>query len=78
MNSGKIAKIMNSSQLAIVSPSVILHEVFYMEIPFIAIKTASNQNDIYNFIKSSCQFTLEHFCRDKFKLLLELKLKEIK
>lgn len=50
VNSNKIAKLMKRSDFAIVSPSVIVHEVIYMELKFIAIKTADNQNDMYNYL----------------------------
>ncbi|MBL0703749.1 MAG: UDP-2,4-diacetamido-2,4,6-trideoxy-beta-L-altropyranose hydrolase, partial [Sulfurospirillum sp.] len=51
INSNKIAKLMKKSDMAIVTPSVTLNEVYFMELPFIAIKTAKNQNDMYRFIK---------------------------
>jgi UDP-2,4-diacetamido-2,4,6-trideoxy-beta-L-altropyranose hydrolase len=51
INSTKIAKLMRKSNLAIVTPSVILNEVYYMKLPFIAIKTADNQDEMYNFVK---------------------------
>jgi spore coat polysaccharide biosynthesis predicted glycosyltransferase SpsG len=43
---------MNSSDLAIVTPSVTLNEVMYLEIPFIAIKTEDNQQYMYDYLKS--------------------------
>ncbi len=51
VNSDKMAKIMNQCDLAIITPSVTIHEIIYMELPFIAIKTIDNQNEIYNYIK---------------------------
>ena len=50
INSNNIEKIMHSANLAIVAPSVILHEVLYMEIPFIAIKIAENQEYMYQYL----------------------------
>jgi len=46
----RMAKILNSCDFAVVTPSVILHEVIYMEIPFLAIKTADNQNEMVKFL----------------------------
>ena len=46
----KMASIMNNADLAIVTPSVTLNEVFFMNLPFIAIKTASNQSEMYSFL----------------------------
>lgn len=51
VNSNNIAKLMNSSCFAIISPSVIAHEVLYLNLPFLAIKTAKNQNYMYKFLR---------------------------
>lgn len=51
INSTSIAKLMAKSNLAIVTPSVTLNEVYFIKLPFIAIKTASNQENMYKFLK---------------------------
>jgi spore coat polysaccharide biosynthesis predicted glycosyltransferase SpsG len=51
INSTKVATLMAKSDLAIVTPSVTLNEVFFMGLKFIAIKTASNQQEMYNYVK---------------------------
>ena len=51
INSKQIAQLLNQSRLAIITPSVMVHEVLFMEIPFIAIKTASNQEDLFAYLK---------------------------
>jgi len=51
VDSKKIAKIMAKSSLAIVTPSVVLNEVFFMGLEFIAIQTAKNQNEMFKYIK---------------------------
>ena len=51
IDSTKIAKLMAKSDLAIVTPSVVLNEVFYMGLKFIVIKTANNQQEMYNYVK---------------------------
>lgn len=53
INSTKIAKLIRKSNFAIITPSVTLNEVFYMNLPFIAIKTASNQNYMYKYLKNN-------------------------
>lgn len=53
IDSNKVAKLLNQSKFAIVTPSVIVHEVLYMEVPFAAIKTESNQDDIYIWLKKN-------------------------
>lgn len=60
-NSNKIAKLMKKSDFAIVTPSVTVNEVYFMKLPFIAIKTAENQNDIYSFLKKKKFLTIKKF-----------------
>jgi UDP-2,4-diacetamido-2,4,6-trideoxy-beta-L-altropyranose hydrolase/UDP-4-amino-4,6-dideoxy-N-acetyl-beta-L-altrosamine N-acetyltransferase len=52
-DSTKIAKLMKKSDCAIVTPSVTLNEVYFMKLPFLAIKMASNQDDIYQYLKKN-------------------------
>jgi UDP-2,4-diacetamido-2,4,6-trideoxy-beta-L-altropyranose hydrolase len=52
INSEKIAKLMAKSHLAVVTPSVTLNEIYYMELPFFAIQTATNQRYMTEFIKN--------------------------
>lgn len=61
VNSNEVAKLMNQSKFAIITPSVILHEILFMEIQFLAIKTASNQNDMYKYLKKKSYDVLEKF-----------------
>lgn len=51
INTDNIASLMNESDFAIVTPSVIVNEVLFMRIPFIAIQTAYNQNEIAQYLK---------------------------
>ena len=71
INANKIAKLMGKSDLAIVTPSVTVNEVHYIEIPFIAIKTADNQMDMYTYLKKKKYLVLENF--DKSKLEKNIK-----
>jgi len=50
INTNIIAKLMNEADFAIITPSVIMNEVFYLKIPFIAIKTADNQRYMYKYL----------------------------
>jgi len=52
INSNQIANLLHNSDLAIVTPSVILNELFYLDIPFIAIQTADNQRYMVEFLKN--------------------------
>jgi len=67
VNSKEIAKMMNQSKFAIVTPSVMVHEVLFMNIPFLAIKTASNQDDMYIYLKNNGQIILDIFEKNIFK-----------
>jgi len=67
INSNKIAKLMRKNHFAIVTPSVTVNEVYYMNLPFIAIKTASNQKDIYEYLKKKKYLVLENFNKNKLK-----------
>ncbi|WP_415396921.1 UDP-2,4-diacetamido-2,4,6-trideoxy-beta-L-altropyranose hydrolase [Sulfurimonas sp. CS5] len=60
-DANNIAKLMAKSSFAIVSPSVILNEVYFMNLPFIAIKTAKNQDDMYKYLKNKNYLTLKKF-----------------
>jgi len=46
---------------------MVLNEVYFMELPFIAIKTASNQDDIYKYLKKEKYLTLKQFDTKKLK-----------
>ena len=61
INSDKIAELMKKSDFAIVTPSVIANEVYFMNLDMISIKTASNQNLMYNFFSEKGFFTMEEF-----------------
>lgn len=71
IDSNQLAELMNISDFAIIAPSVISAEVIYMKLPFIAIKTAENQSEIYNFLKSKCFFVLEDFNSEKLEMLVK-------
>ncbi|OIP53456.1 MAG: UDP-2,4-diacetamido-2,4,6-trideoxy-beta-L-altropyranose hydrolase [Helicobacteraceae bacterium CG2_30_36_10] len=72
INSNKIAKLMAKSDFAIVTPSVTLNEIYFMEIPFIAIKTAKNQDDMYKYLKKKKFLVLNKFKNEKLKKHVEL------
>ena len=61
VNSDEIAKLLHQSHLAIVTPSVMVHEVLFMEIPFIAIQTAPNQSEMADYLLSHNYTVLPHF-----------------
>ena len=60
----------NNSDFAIVTPSVTLNEIYFMELPFLAIMTAPNQIDVYEYIKLNKHLVLKEF--NHFKLYKKL------
>ena len=76
INSKQIAKLMNESDFAIVTPSVTVNEAYYLNLPIIAIKTAENQIDMYEFLKKNKYQVLDKFKKEKLKKALEKLLKE--
>ena len=71
VNSTQIAKLMNRADFAIITPSVTVHETLYLGTPFIAIKTASNQDDMYKYLKKKKFLVLKKFNDQKFKRKVE-------
>lgn len=67
VNSDKIAKLMRKSDFAIITPSVTMNEVYFMNIPFIAIKTADNQKDMYSYLHKKNFLVLKKFDKATFK-----------
>lgn len=67
VNSNSIAKLMKKSDFAIVTPSVTVNEVYFMNIPFIAIQTASNQYDMYTYLKKNKFLVLKKFNTKKLR-----------
>jgi len=73
----KMAKLMRKSDFAIITPSVILNEVYFINLPFIAIKTAKNQEEIYSFLKKKRYLTLKKFHSKKLALKIKQLLKSL-
>ncbi|WP_309498785.1 UDP-2,4-diacetamido-2,4,6-trideoxy-beta-L-altropyranose hydrolase [Sulfurovum sp.] len=61
INTDQIAKLMHEADFAIVTPSVTLNEIFYMGLPFIAIKTAENQKEMVAFLEKNDLTVIKEF-----------------
>ena len=73
INANNIAKLINNSDMAIISPSVISHEVLYMGVPFISILTGSDQKDIFQYYRDKKMITMKKFNRRKlFNYIIQL------
>lgn len=69
VNTKEVAKLLHQSKLAIVTPSVMVHEVLFMEVPFIAIKTAPNQDNMCYYLKNNGYPALEAFNEHQLRQL---------
>jgi len=78
INSNNIAKLMRKCDFAIITPSVIAHEVRYMGLPFISIKTADNQEDIHRYLKEKKFLCLKKFEKNKLEIAISKMIKDIK
>ena len=74
----KIAKLMRKSDFAIVSPSVVVNEVYFMNLPFIEIKTAKNQEDMYRYLKKKDFLTMQKYKKTELKYLVENMISNLK
>ncbi len=72
INSTEVAKLMHKSDFAILTPSVTVNEAYFMKLPFIAIKTEENQEDIYSYLQNKSIFTLKSFDAEKLSQKIEL------
>tara|TARA_Y100000590_G_scaffold459624_1_gene617178 strand:+ start:1757 stop:2674 length:918 start_codon:yes stop_codon:yes gene_type:complete len=72
IDTNKMAQLMNNANLVITTPSVTMNEVFYMEVPFIGIKIAENQNEIYKYLKENNFPVMNNFDHATlYRLLIE-------
>jgi len=72
INSSKIARLLGSSDFAIVTPSVTVNEVLYLEVPFVAIKTADNQKEMYRYLIENDYLALENFSEVELQRAVEV------
>lgn len=71
INSNKVANLMRKSDFAIITPSVTLNEIYFMNLPFVAIKVATNQDEMYNYLKKSGYLVLKKYSSKKLTNMLE-------
>jgi len=71
IDSNEIATLMKRSDFAIVSPSVVLNEVLYMGISFIAIQTADNQQFMVEYLQSNNYPVLKHLDTEMLRKMLQ-------
>ena len=76
INSNQIAELIAKSDFAIVTPSVTVNEVYYLNLPMIGIKTAQNQIDMYNYLKKNRYPVIDKFNKNKLKIAINKLLKK--
>ena len=72
INTEKIASLMNEADFAIVTPSVTVNEVIFMGLPFIAIQTADNQNEIAQYLEEQEFQVLRSYGSNKLKVAINV------
>ncbi len=78
INTNQIAKLMNEADFAIITPSVTINEIFYLDVPFIAIKTADNQNYMYHYLKENSYMICKTYNNYELENYIKKILKDIK
>ncbi len=71
INTTQIAQLMRNADLAIVTPSVTINEVFFMGLPFIAIQTADNQRQMVEYLQKKGLPCLKTFDRKRLSDIIE-------
>jgi len=81
INTNEMATLINKANLAIITPSVTANEVFYMNTPLIAIKTASNQDEMYKYLEKHGYLCVDNFntvdLTSNIKILLDKEIVEL-
>jgi len=70
INATNIANLIAQSDLAIITPSVTMNEVWHMEVPFIAIQVAENQRYMRKFLEKQKCAVLKSFSSIKLYIFL--------
>ncbi len=60
-----IAKLMNKCSFAIITPSLVANEAIYLNKKIIVIKVASNQKYMYKYLKSTNNFVMKKYNKNK-------------
>ena len=60
-----IAQLMNNSDYAIITPSTIVYEAMFLNLPFIAIKTADNQIYLHRYLQNNNYYSFDNFDQKK-------------
>lgn len=73
----EVAALAQQAHFAIITPSSLANELFALQIPFIAIKTAKNQDYMSAFLSKCGLNVLDKFSKKAFVTLLEQEIKQV-
>ncbi|KAF3978466.1 MAG: UDP-2,4-diacetamido-2,4,6-trideoxy-beta-L-altropyranose hydrolase [Methylococcales symbiont of Iophon sp. n. MRB-2018] len=71
INHSSIAELMDNSDFAVITPSVTSQEIIYLNLPFIAIKTADNQLYLHQYLQEKSYHSLGVFNENKLISAIE-------
>lgn len=66
-----IAQLMDSSDFAIITPSVSAYEVMTLKLPFIAIQTADNQHYLANYLENNNFLLMRTWSSNRLRILIQ-------
>ncbi|NCD13502.1 MAG: UDP-2,4-diacetamido-2,4,6-trideoxy-beta-L-altropyranose hydrolase, partial [Epsilonproteobacteria bacterium] len=69
VNTKEVAKLLHQSRCIITTPSVMVHEVLFMKLPFIAIQTAQNQEAMFEYLHQKGYLVLKEWNEHAFMRL---------
>ncbi len=67
IDSKEVAKLMQESSFAIITPSVTANEAYFLGLRMIVIKTAKNQHQMYKYLSKKGYFALKKFDKKELK-----------
>lgn len=74
IDTDKIAKLIQNSDFAIITPSVVANEVYLLRKQIISIKTAKNQLDMYKYLKKKYYYVINKFNENKLRIVINKQL----
>jgi len=74
VDTSQVASLMSASKFAIVSASSLLNEIYYLNLPFIAVQTAQNQRYMVEFLQKNGFDALQKYDEEKLKDFIQKKI----
>jgi UDP-2,4-diacetamido-2,4,6-trideoxy-beta-L-altropyranose hydrolase len=74
VDTSQVATLMSASKFAIVSASSLLNEIYYLNLPFIAVQTAQNQRYMVEFLQQNGFDAMQAYDAEKLKNFVQKKI----